>query len=90
MSATSNVNVRVDADIKSQVNDILNSLGLDMSTAINMYLHQIIENNGIPFMIQKRYNAETELAIKEAHEGKNLVGPFDTVDALWESLNAED
>ena len=33
---------------------------------------------------------ETELAIKEAHEGKNLVGPFDTVDALWESLNAED
>ena len=39
--ATSNINVRVDSEIKSMSTDILNSLGLDMTTAINIYLRKI-------------------------------------------------
>ena len=33
-------------------------------------------------------NEETKKVLDEAKEGKNLVGPFDSVDELWESLNA--
>ena len=33
-------------------------------------------------------NEETKKVLGEAKEGKNLVGPFDSVDELWESLNA--
>ena len=33
-------------------------------------------------------NEETKKVLDEAKEGKNLVGPFDSVDVLWESLNA--
>lgn len=33
-------------------------------------------------------NEETKKVLVEAKEGKNLVGPFDSVDELWESLNA--
>ena len=33
-------------------------------------------------------NEETKKVLYEAKEGKNLVGPFDSVDELWESLNA--
>ena len=33
-------------------------------------------------------NEETKKVLDEAKEGKNLVGPFDLVDELWESLNA--
>ena len=33
-------------------------------------------------------NEETKKVFDEAKEGKNLVGPFGSVDELWESLNA--
>lgn len=33
-------------------------------------------------------NKETKKVLDEAKESKNLVGPFDSVDELWESLNA--
>ena len=33
-------------------------------------------------------NEETKKVLDAAKEGKNLVGPFDSVDELWESLNA--
>ena len=35
-------------------------------------------------------NEETKKVLDEAKEGKNLVGPFDSVDNIWESLNAKD
>ncbi len=66
--ATSNINVRVDSEIKSMSTDILNSLGLDMTTAINIYLRKIIDSNGIPFPVQRRFNKETEEAIAEANK----------------------
>ena len=48
-SANANVNVRVDSDVKNQAQDIFSSLGMDMSTAINIFLRQCIRKNGIPF-----------------------------------------
>jgi DNA-damage-inducible protein J len=50
MSVT-NINIRVDSDIKAQAQDILASLGLDMTTAINIFLRQAIRQQGIPFAI---------------------------------------
>ena len=50
MSVT-NINIRVDSDIKTQAQDILASLGLDMTTAINIFLRQAIRQHGIPFAI---------------------------------------
>jgi DNA-damage-inducible protein J len=46
-----NINIRVDSDIKSQAQDVLASLGLDMTTAINIFLRQAIRQHGIPFVI---------------------------------------
>ena len=48
-SASAHINIRVDGDVKSQAQDLFSSLGLDMSTAINIFLRQSIRKNGIPF-----------------------------------------
>lgn len=40
--------IRVDSEIKEQVTPILNALGVSLSQAVNMYLHQIKLHNGIP------------------------------------------
>lgn len=85
------INIRVDDNIKAQAQELFASLGMDVSSAVNVFLRQSIAFGGIPFTIrQPRYNAQTEKAIREAHAGVNLSEPFDSVAALREALDAED
>ena len=41
--------VRIDNDLKFQANEILESIGLDLSTAIRMFLKKVIIERGLPF-----------------------------------------
>ena len=86
---TTNINVRVDENLKKDADQLFSDLGLTMSTAITMFLKSAISNNGIPFEIKRKEpNAETIAAIEDALNGKNLIGPFNSVDELMEDLNA--
>ena len=86
-----NINIRVDDNIKAQAQELFASLGMDVSSAVNVFLRQSIAFGGIPFTIrQPRYNAQTEKAIREARDGVNLSEAFDSVAALREALDAED
>lgn len=86
-----NINIRVDDNVKAQAQELFASLGMDVSSAVNVFLRQSIAFGGIPFTIrQPRYNAQTEIAIREARDGVNLSEPFDSVAALREALDAED
>ena len=42
------INVRTDGELRTKAQNVLNRLGMDMSTAINNYLVQIVEKGGIP------------------------------------------
>ncbi|MCL2170824.1 MAG: type II toxin-antitoxin system RelB/DinJ family antitoxin [Defluviitaleaceae bacterium] len=44
-----NINIFVDVEIKNKAQDVLADLGLDMTTAISLFLRQTIRKNGIPF-----------------------------------------
>jgi DNA-damage-inducible protein J len=46
-----NINIRTDSEIKAQAMEILANLGLDMSTVVNMLLHQIVIKKSVPFEI---------------------------------------
>ena len=50
-SLTSAINVNVPTEVKNEANVIFNSLGLNMSTAINMFLKKTIYERGIPFEV---------------------------------------
>lgn len=43
--ATSNINVRVDSELKEEAEDLFKDLGLNMSTAITMFLKSAVSNN---------------------------------------------
>jgi len=45
------VTIRVDNDIEAEARAVLTSLGLDINTAINVFLRQVIRKQGIPFDI---------------------------------------
>ena len=49
--ARTNLNVRVDADVKKSAETVLDELGMNMSTAVNMFLRAVIREEGIPFKV---------------------------------------
>ena len=49
MQTTTNINVRVDEDIKRQAESIFNELGMNLSTAMNLFLRCAVRYGGIPF-----------------------------------------
>ncbi len=61
---STNLNIRTDKEVKESAAKLFNSLGLDMSTAVNLFLRQAIRANGIPFEI-KAPNPETLAAMEE-------------------------
>ena len=66
---TTALNVNVDAKNKEAATNILKSLGLNMSTAINMFLAQIVKRDGIPFeVVNPKPNKDMLEALKEAEE----------------------
>lgn len=87
--ATTNINFRVDEKLKKDADRLFSDLGLNMSTAITMFLKSAVNCNGIPFEVKRKEpNAETVAAIEDVLKRKNLVGPFNSVDELMEDLNA--
>lgn len=64
---TTPTQVRIDSDIKKQATELFSTLGLDMSSAINLFLHQCVLRGGLPFNIElPKYNEETLKAMAEA------------------------
>ena len=50
--------VRINDNIKKEIMPILNDLGLSLSEAINIFLHQIKLNNGLPFIVRRKSTVE--------------------------------
>ena len=81
--------IRTDSDIKEQVQQIFEELGIDMSTAVNIFFRQVMRKNGLPFeVVTGGGNEVTTAAIEAAENGEDMYGPYDSVEALMESLNA--
>lgn len=67
--STVNLNIRTDKEIKEKAENIFQELGLNMTTAINMFLRTSIRENGIPFDLKiDAVNDETKLAIEEGRK----------------------
>ena len=90
MTKTATINLRVNAEVKEQAGEILDTMGLSFSDAVNLMLHQIKIQRSLPFEVvsySHTPNAETLAHIERIESGEEaLVGPFDSTEALWESL----
>ena len=81
--------ISLDADVKAKAQELFADFGMDLSTAINIFLRQSIRESRIPFVIQREeHNAVTIAAMEAAENDEDLYGPFDNVADLMEALNA--
>ena len=84
-------NIKIDPELKEQSQALFESLGLSMSTAINMFLRQAVREQAIPFRVGNPLpNLETLRAIEDARKGTGLSRGFSSVAELMEDLNADD
>lgn len=87
--ATTPTQIRIDADVKKEAAALFAELGLDMSSAVNLFLHQCVMRGGLPFAVEvPRYNARTLDAFEEARRIARdpSVPAYDSMDALKEAL----
>ena len=85
----STINVRVDDRTKTKARELFSQFGLDLSTAINMFLMQSIREQGIPLYLHLHIpNSQTIKSIEETENGTGLSESFDNIEDLMEDLRA--
>ncbi len=68
--STTNLNIRTDKDVKEKAEKIFNELGLNMTSAVNIFLRTAIRERGIPFELKLDVPNETTIAAIE--EGRKM------------------
>ncbi len=90
MTAVS-TNIKIDPTLKQESQLLFERLGLNLSTAVNIFLRQAVREQAIPFRVgQPAPNAETLQAIEAARKGIGLSRGFASVEELMEDLDADD
>jgi len=86
LSKSSSIYTRVEPELKEQVEQVLSKLGIPMANAINLFLHQVVLQDGIPFEVklpkkklldysklsQSQFNAEMEKGLADLDAGRVL------------------
>ena len=88
--ATSVTQIRIDEELKNQAAAIFEELGLDLPTAIRMFLKRTVQQNGIPFSMtlpRQEYQATRAIRAMQqlSQEGENN----GTADMSLEEINSE-
>lgn len=94
MDNTTNLNVRVDSTLKKESDMLFKDLGLNMSTAINMFLTQCVKTSSIPFNISEpKPSKQLKRALKEAEriaKHPERYKSYNNIDDLFKDLDSDD
>ncbi len=91
MAKTDMLNIRIEPELKKQVESTLNDLGMNIAEAVTIFLKQVVLTDSIPFMIRKpKLNAETIKTMEEAKKGINLSREYTNLNEMWEDLEKEE
>ena len=87
MSKTS-MSIRLDSEVKEQAQQVFNNLGMDMTTAINIFLRQAIQYQGLPFDVRLDENQKLLQVLTDLDQNRNMSQSFESVSVLMEDLRA--
>lgn len=91
MPKTDTLNIRIEPELKKEVELTLNDLGMNIADAVTIFLKQVVLTESIPFIIKKpKLNQETIKAMEEAEKGINLSKGYTNLEEMWEDLEKED
>ena len=86
---TTNISIRMDSDLKAQAEALFGELGMNLTTAFNIFVRQSLREGGIPFDIKlEQPNRETIAALLEAERiaKDSFVKGYNDLDELFADL----
>ena len=88
--ATTNMNIRMDTEIKAAAEKLFDELGMNMTTAVNIFLRQALRTGGLPFEV--KVGSANEITAAAIAEGRRLMQDtsakgYRSMDALKAALN---
>ena len=82
------MSIRLDSEVKEQAQQVFNHLGMDMTTAITIFLRQAIQYQGLPFDIRLDENRKLLQVLTDVDQHRNMSQSFESVSNLMEDLRA--
>lgn len=88
MAKTSNLNIRIDPEIKEQVESLYANFGMNVTEAVNIFLHQSLIYGGLPFSV--KINVPNKTTLEAMQEADSIVDGsqrrFNTADDMFSDL----
>ncbi len=88
------INIKTDREVKISAQKLAKELGLSLSAVINAYLKQFVRSQAVDFSVAPQMSPKLEKLLDQVEydlaRGKNISGPFDSVDEFMKSLKAPD
>ncbi|HFS5495290.1 TPA: type II toxin-antitoxin system RelB/DinJ family antitoxin [Streptococcus pneumoniae] len=82
------ISIRLDSEVKEQAQQVFSNLGMDMTTAINIFLRQAIQYQGLPFDVRLDENRKLLQVLTDLDQNRNMSQSFESVSDLMEDLRA--
>lgn len=82
------ISIRLDSEVKEQAQQVFSNLGMDMTTAINIFLRQAIQYQGLPFDVRLDENRKLPQVLTDLDQNRNMSQSFESVSDLMEDLRA--
>jgi DNA-damage-inducible protein J len=89
MKAQNTIQIRIDRKTKEAAKKTLNEVGLDMSSAVKLFLTNVVNRKGIPLDLRTENGftlAQEQALVAETEQAKRSSKKFATVDALMKDL----
>ena len=82
------MSIRLDSEVKEQAQQVFNHLGMDMTTAITIFLRQVLQYQGLPFDVRLDENRKLIQVLTDVDQHRNMSQSFESVSNLMEDLRA--
>lgn len=82
------ISIRLYSEVKEQAQQVFSNLGMDMTTAINIFLRQAIQYQGLPFDVRLDENRKLLQVLTDLDQNRNMSQSFESVSDLMEDLRA--
>ncbi len=83
------INFRTKENIKNKANKIFDKVGLDMSSALNLFLHNVIITNSLPFqtVTENGYTHKEEIAMLASAKDTKKITTHKNISDMWNDLD---
>lgn len=89
MANKGNMTLRIEPELKIKAASLFKELGLDLSTATGIFFRQALRCHGLPFEVRiDEPNDVTYKAMRNAETVEDVYGPYESVSAMMEALDA--